>query len=76
MGKNYDLKSRLATPPHLFDAGKRTYMGIADHGESHFTFLNRSAWASVATARKTLGNWFSALPEKKMDKMLDQIQQL
>ena len=66
MGKNRSQVT-VATPPHLFDAGKRTYMGIADHDESHFTFLNRSAWASVATARKTLGNWFSALPEKKME---------
>ena len=51
----------------LFDAEQRTYKGIADRDETHFSFLNRSAWESVGTARKTLENWFSVLPEGKKE---------
>ena len=49
----------------LFDCGKRIYLGTAGHGESHFSFLNRSAWASAATALKTLESWLVGFSEKK-----------
>jgi len=68
MDKNKSqAKAVAATQTSLFDAGKRTYKGYADRDESHFTFLNRSAWESVETARKTLENWFSVLPEGKKE---------
>lgn len=68
MGKNSSQITAIApTQTPLFDAGKRTYKGIADRDESHFSFLNRSAWESVETARKTLENWFSVLPEGKKE---------
>ena len=68
MDKN-ESQATTETPAQasLFDAGERTYKGIADRDESHFAFLNRSAWESVETARKTLENWFSVLPEGKKE---------
>lgn len=66
MDKN-ESQATTVTPTQtlIFDAGERTYKDFADRDESHFTFLNRSAWESVETARKTLESWFSALPEGK-----------
>ena len=68
MGKNISQITAIApTQTSLFDAGKRTYKDFADRDESRFSFLNRSAWESVETARKTLENWFSVLPEGKKE---------
>ncbi len=68
MGKNSSQTMVIAsTETSLFDVGKRTHMGFADRDESRVSFLNRSAWESVETARKTLGNWFSVLPEGKKE---------
>ena len=68
MDKN-ESQATTVTPTQtlLFDAGERTYKDFADRDESHFTFLNRSAWKSVESARTTLGNWFSVLPEGKKE---------
>ncbi|MXY95196.1 MAG: hypothetical protein F4Y42_17275 [Caldilineaceae bacterium SB0664_bin_27] len=60
-------KAVAPTQKSLFNAGKRTNKGIADRDESHFSFLNRSAWKSVGIARRTLENWFSVLPESKKE---------
>ena len=66
MDKNKSQATAVAsTQMLLFDVRKRTYKGFADRDEAHFSFLNRSAWESVETARRTLESWFSVLPEGK-----------
>lgn len=68
MDKNKSQATAVAsTQMLLFDVRKRTYKGFADRDEAHFSFLNRSAWKSVETVRKTLESWFSALPEGKKE---------
>ena len=49
----------------LFDCLKRTHMGYADHDETHFSFLNRSARGNVTDVRKTLESWYLRLPPEK-----------
>ena len=68
MDKNKSQATAVAsTQMLLFDVGKRTYKGFADRDESRFSFLNRSAWESVETARRTLESWFSELQEDKKE---------
>ena len=49
----------------LFDDVIRADSGGARRDESVFSFLNRSAWTSVKTARNTLEFWFARFPEQK-----------
>ena len=60
-----EVKHALNNGIPLFDHVIRTDSGIAGSDESLFDFLNRSAWASVETARKTLEIWFARFPEEK-----------
>lgn len=68
MDKNKSQATAVAsTQMLLFDVGKRTCKGFTDRDESHFSFLNRSAWESVETARRTLESWFSEFQEDKKE---------
>lgn len=60
-----EVKHALANGARLFDDFIRTDSGIMGRNETLFDFLNRSSWASVETARKTLEIWFAWFPEEK-----------
>jgi hypothetical protein len=45
----------------VFDSGTRTYQGPRDHGESQFTFLNRSGRPPFEAARRRIDDWYSRL---------------
>ncbi len=49
----------------LFDPVSRTDARMIFRTEPHFKFLNRSAWACLATARTTLDSWFAHIPQEK-----------
>lgn len=49
----------------LFGPGPRTDASMISRTEAHFTFLNRSAWACLETARATLDSWFAHIPQEK-----------
>jgi hypothetical protein len=48
---------------YLFDDHERTYIGPANHNESEFSFLNRSARSTISRVRDVLQNWFDQYPE-------------
>jgi hypothetical protein len=56
--KSYDLVHSM----NLFETFERTNSRFADHSESHFKFLNRSARARDARMRQVLEEWFSEYP--------------
>jgi hypothetical protein len=45
----------------IFEDVSRTYLGPANHGEPHWTFLNRSARAESRKARERIEDWFEQL---------------
>ena len=55
----------VETKDRLFDCIEHTYTGYRNEGESHFHFLNRSAWGKVNDVRNTLESWFATIPERK-----------
>lgn len=52
----------LNTEAHLFDQVARDYLGPADHAESWFSILNRSARIEVHNIRDLLQKWFDIFP--------------
>jgi len=46
----------------LFDVFRRTDTDFKKHGESLFTFLNRSSQKEFARARDLLEDWYSNFP--------------
>lgn len=51
----------------LFDEIERTHDGIKDPHESHFSFLNRSAWDDVEQARRLCEEWFKYYKQDASD---------
>ena len=47
----------------LFDEVKRTALEPKGYVEGSYSFLNRSAWPSLALVRQVLEDWFSRFPE-------------
>src|SRR5437867_10408904 len=47
----------------LFEDFPRTHNGFADHTESAFSFLNRSARPASARVREALNAWYERYPE-------------
>jgi hypothetical protein len=45
----------------IFEDVSRTYLGPANHGEPHWTFLNRSARPESRKARERIEDWFEQL---------------
>lgn len=49
----------------LFSSVERTRMTGSRYNESHYPFLNTSAWPSVERVRNFWEQWFAAYPEEK-----------